>query len=84
MEGISNIEEDENDATTNLGDDTEAQFDSNDNKEFDPEYNIQDVQDINIRGYVTARGCRATGGIAIRWRSSVAGGNSDVLRVVSG
>jgi hypothetical protein len=37
------------------------------------------------KGYatVTARGWRATGGIAIQWRSSVAEGNSDVLRVVS-
>jgi len=49
-EGISNIEEDENDVTTDLGDDTKARFDSDDDEEFDPEYDIQDVQDMNMRG----------------------------------
>lgn len=49
-EGISDREDDENDITTDSGDDTEARFDSDDDKEFDPEYDIQDVQDMNIRG----------------------------------
>jgi hypothetical protein len=43
IKGISNIEEDENDITTNLGDDIEARFNSNDDKEFDPKYDIQDI-----------------------------------------
>jgi len=42
-ERISNIEEDEKDVTTDSGDDTEAQIDLDDDKDFDPEYDIQDV-----------------------------------------
>ena len=49
IDGISNIEEDENDVATDSGDDTEARFDSDDDEEFDPEYDIQDVQDMNMR-----------------------------------
>jgi hypothetical protein len=47
-EGIPN--EDENDTNLEVEDDIEAQFESNDNEEFDPEYNVQDVQDMNMRG----------------------------------
>jgi hypothetical protein len=43
IEGISNIEEDDTNATTNSGDDMEARFDSDSDEEFDPEYDIQDA-----------------------------------------
>jgi hypothetical protein len=48
-EGIPDMEEDESDIT-NSGDNSEAQFDSKDDKEFDLKDDIQDEQDMNMRG----------------------------------
>jgi hypothetical protein len=41
---------DSGDDTGNSGDDTKTQFDSDNDEEFDPEYDIQDVQDMNMKG----------------------------------
>jgi hypothetical protein len=41
--------EDENNTNSEAEDDIKAQFDFDDNEEFDPKYNAQDVQDMNIR-----------------------------------
>jgi hypothetical protein len=48
-EGIPNVEDKSDTANSEAKDDIKTQFNSNNNEEFDPEYNVQDVQDMNIR-----------------------------------
>jgi hypothetical protein len=49
-ERIPDVEDKSDTTDSEAEDDIEAQFDSDNDKEFDPEYNVQDVQDMNIRG----------------------------------
>ena len=43
------IEQEEEDVTTDIGDDIGDCFDSSNEEDFDPEYNPLDVQDMNMQ-----------------------------------
>jgi hypothetical protein len=45
----TDIEQEEEDVTTDTGDDTGDCFDSSDEEDFDLEYNPLDVQDMNMQ-----------------------------------